>query len=150
MAADGTTTVRFEFVGVKELRRAITDAGKKGPRLLARALRADANLMMNASVGQVPVDFGVLRASHVVERPVVRGSMIEVRFGYGGAASKYALAVHENPRAGHTGGVSQSGQPYRRFARTGSWKFLENPVNRLMPSSPARMAALIERDGLFR
>lgn len=146
----GDTTVGFRFVGVGELRRAITNAGKKGPRLLARAMWADANLMMNASVGVVPVDFGVLRGSHVVERPKVTGTMLEVRFGYGGAASKYALAVHENPRAGRTGGVSPSGQPYRHYATTGGWKFLENPVNRLMPSSPARMAALIERDGLFR
>jgi len=60
-----------------------------------------------------------------------------------GYSAVYALRVHENPRAGKTGGVSPSGKRYtsgktesgnkstrRRWAQTGKWKFLEDPVKR--------------------
>jgi len=45
----------------------------------------------------------------------------------------YAVFVHENPRAGQTGGLSPSGKKYSDkggigWARTGQWKFLETPL----------------------
>lgn len=61
-----------------------------------------------------------------------------------GYAAIYAARVHENPRAGKTGGVSPSGRKYlppllpsgRRstrivWSRVGQWKFLETPFKRL-------------------
>jgi len=42
-----------------------------------------------------------------------------------GFSAVYAWAVHENPRAGQTGGVSPSGRPYKSYAEKGEYKFLE-------------------------
>lgn len=42
-----------------------------------------------------------------------------------GFSAVYAWAVHENPRAGHTGGVSPSGQSYKSYSEVGEYKFLE-------------------------
>ena len=60
---------------------------------------------------------------------------------YLGYSAVYALKVHENPRAGKTGGVSPRGQKYGSgltqsgnkstritWARKGKWKFLEDPM----------------------
>lgn len=49
---------------------------------------------------------------------------------YVGYHAVYAMAVHENPRSGKTGGFSPSGRPYPpgTWARTGNWKYLENPL----------------------
>jgi len=62
-----------------------------------------------------------------------------------GYSALYAANVHENPRAGKTGGESPSGKKYtagrtesgrksRRivWARKGKWKFLEDPLKREM------------------
>jgi hypothetical protein len=53
------------------------------------------------------------------------GSKVEVTLGYN---TPYAAKVHENPRSGQTGGVSPSGQRYRKWARVGGYKYLEKPM----------------------
>jgi len=69
----------------------------------------------------------------------VRGKIEpEARVGY---SAVYALSVHENPRAGKTGGISPSGRVIsaglttkgnksnrKMYATRGEWKFLENPL----------------------
>lgn len=107
---------------------------------MAAAMYREANYVMRKSVETVPVDYGVLRGSATVTKPNVKGTVIDLNFGYGGAASAYALAVHENPRAGRTGGVSPSGVPYKHWAKTGTWKFLERPCQEQFPRSAERMA----------
>jgi len=54
-----------------------------------------------------------------------------------GYTASYAPFVHENPRAGKTGGVSPSGHKYGggrsseiRWSRVGGWKFLEKALKR--------------------
>jgi hypothetical protein len=59
--------------------------------------------------------------------------------GYGGPSAPYALAVHENPRAGQTGGISPKGQPYEHWAHTGQWKYLETPLKAAVPDITAKM-----------
>lgn len=80
----------------------------------------------------VPVDDGHLRASGFV-RDESGPSVAQVSLGFGGAAAPYAIAVHENPRAGKTGGVSPSGSTYKTWARTGEWKYLETPLKLRSP-----------------
>ena len=95
------------------------------PEAVGQALRAFAeNVIGDAKEQYVPIRTGALNASGFVrqEQP------LEVTLGFGGAAAPYAIAVHENPRAGRTGGVSPSGQPYTRYARNGEWKYLETPL----------------------
>lgn len=52
-----------------------------------------------------------------------------------GFTALYAVMVHENPRAGQTGGESPSGVPYPRtktgrptWSEKGQWKFLEQAI----------------------
>jgi len=128
------------LIGVDELQRTLQRAGARARPMLAAAMYTEATYIMSKSVPLVPVDSGVLRGSATVQQPVMFGKIVRVRFGYGGAASKYALSVHENPRSGRTGGSSPSGQPYPSYAQSGQWKFLEAPALQLFPSSPQRMA----------
>lgn len=83
---------------------------------------------------RVPIVTGHLKNSAFV-------SARDTLFGPGavvGFSAKYALSVHENPRAGKTGGVSPSGKKYTTGTTTagneskriiysvvGGWKFLE-------------------------
>ena len=76
-----------------------------------------------------PVSTGALRSSILVQLPEILGTRIVVTIGAGGVAAPYALAVHENPRAGKTGGFSPSGKPYYyNWSRVGEWKYLERPA----------------------
>ena len=79
------------------------------------------------SKDRAPVDTGNLRASGFVDLPEVSGAVVAVKLGYGGFSAAYALKVHENPRAGKTGGVSPSGKKYKTWAKVGEWKYLEKP-----------------------
>ena len=78
----------------------------------------------------MPVATGTLRRSGHVQAPKIDGTNIVVILGYGGPAAAYAFAVHENPRAGQTAGVSPLGAKYKTYSRVGQWKYLEIPLVR--------------------
>ena len=95
-----------EVIGDKELAQALRDAGDGAVNALARALYQEAELIMADSKKIVDVDEGTLRNSGFVKDPKIarRGGMtsggldnarIEVEMGYGGAASGYAVYLHE-------------------------------------------------------
>jgi hypothetical protein len=95
---------------------------------------SEAEGVMRDSRPLVPVVTGTLRSSATVDPPVITGDQVVVSMGYGGAAKRYAFKVHENPRAGRTGGVSPSGKKYYprpglsvSYSTVGEWKFLEKP-----------------------
>ena len=83
--------------------------------------------------GKMSTDHG--KAVQRVKGKVKRGSDHNVAIGY---SAFYAPFVHENPRAGRTGGFSPSGRQYKPekgssrqvFAVGGNWKFLEGPLRR--------------------
>ena len=85
-------------------------------------------------------DAGKMGADHSksvrrVKGKVKRGRDHNVGVGY---SAFYGPFVHENPRAGQTGGFSPSGRQYKPekgssrqvFAVGGNWKFLEGPLRR--------------------
>lgn len=112
---------------------------------LAQALYEEAELIMGISKEEyVPVMDGTLRATGHVKPPVIAGPTIEVTLGYGGPAAPYALSVHENPRSGHTEGVSPQGRPYKRWAKVGGWKYLEIPVSQAMPGLVSRIGLTLQ------
>lgn len=135
------TGVEGKIEGLQRLDAILERAGQQAVPLLTGAIWREANYLMGKSIEHVPVMDGVLRAGAIVLRPEVSGTRIRVRFGYGGAASAYALTVHENPRAGRTGGVSPTGRQYKKWAQVGEWKFLERPVLDNWPGAEGRMAA---------
>ncbi len=132
--------MKLEFTGTLELAKTLQGLGQAAPQAVGEALFDEGNELLNDSKEYVPVDFGTLRNSGHVEPPKQVGHDIQVMVGYGGAAAAYALAVHENPRSGKTGGVSPSGKKYQHWATTGQWKYLETPFKIRVAGYSSRMA----------
>lgn len=137
--------------GLTKAVAAMKKAGSKGPKAMGSGLFIEGERIMTVSKGkEVPVASGNLRSTGHVEPPHFGVSGPSVRLGFGGPAAAYALAVHENPRAGKTGGVSPSGKPYPRtkggkglWAKVGKSKYLEDPFNRAKKGMDGRLARRI-------
>lgn len=115
----------FEVQGIRELRERFAAAAREGPQVAAQALLVWAEEVMTDAKELVPVRDGILRASGFVDLPAVTPDQVSVTFGFGGPSAPYALAVHENPRAGKTGGVSPSGRSIgagRRWGSGSTWR----------------------------
>jgi len=127
-------SVSVTLTGMSALQSRLQGIADASPLAVANALYEEAQTIIADSVREyVPIDTGTLAASGRVDAPVLSPSAVEVTFGFGGQAADYAIAVHENPRAGETMGVSPSGKKYRHFARRGQWKYLETPLQLRVP-----------------
>lgn len=92
---------------------------------IAASLYQSAEHVMTVSKEQyVPVDTGTLRSSGAVEIEQDADRVV-VRLGFGGAASDYAVAVHEVNK-NYKGGRS--------------WKYLETPLNQELPEINQKLA----------
>ena len=117
----------IRLTGVKEAVANLRGVQRVTPQALAAALNIEAELAMTDSKRNTPVapGGGTLRSSGRVQKPEIRGSNVSVTLGYGGAASAYALAVHEFP--------SKHSPPSWQGKSALNWnvggpKFLENAV----------------------
>lgn len=132
--------LRVRWEGDDKLTQELRAQGRAAPSIFARAAWAVMNNnVLNPSRHLVPVRDGILRSSATIT-PVGEvlsqassGGVFQVIVGYGGPAAPYALAVHENPRAGRTGGISPMGAPYKKHAKVGQWKYLEIPFFAAVP-----------------
>src|SRR5262245_61807807 len=114
-----------------ELQRKVAALCAQGQPQMRAALYEEATELLNDADLLVPVDTGTLKGSKFrFDDSPWTGGRVEMIAGYGGAAAPYALAVHENPRSGKTGGVGPSGQKYQHWAQVGEWKYLETPFKR--------------------
>lgn len=102
---------------------------------VAAATFAEASDIMLTSKAQVPLEYGTLRRSGVVNEPVVDGTKWSVTLGYGGEASAYALVQHENLSFQHPGPNSIAKGQSGRGA-----KYLEEPVAYDVPKFEANLA----------
>lgn len=121
--------------------------GRRAHDATGAALYVESEKVMGRAKKEfVPVVTGTLRNSGHVQKPEISGNKIEVVLGFGGPAAAYALAVHENPRAGKTHGVSPSGKPYpkNRWSRVGGYKYLETPFLEAAPGLPDAVAKKIQ------
>ena len=133
--------------GDKELREKLRRLGAAALPAGGRSLFESAENIMSISKEQyVPVETGTLKSSGFVQPPDFEGKSVSVYLGYGGVAAPYALAVHENPRAGKTGGVSPSGQKYKRWATVGGWKYLTQPVNENLGNVVSKLKRDLDRE----
>lgn len=66
-------------------------------RAVGQSLSESAQLVMRESQRQVPVRDGYLIGSGTVNEPKFSNGFVKVTMGYGGAAAKYALYVHNSP-----------------------------------------------------
>jgi hypothetical protein len=127
------------LTGTEAVAAQIREQVQHVPKYVAAAMYQEALGIARSAQKLAPRDFGNLANSAHVELPKIDGEQIEVLLGFGGTAGAgnvegtnkddvgYALYVHENPRAGKTGGVSPSGAKYKHWARVGQWKYLEHP-----------------------
>ena len=111
------------------------------PVMVQSGFQSFERIMTIAKDEYVPVDKGPLKSSGHVATPNVSGQTAEITMGFGGPSAPYALAVHENPRAGKTGGISPKGKAYESWARAGEWKYLETPLKAGLPGIEAHMKA---------
>lgn len=125
--AEGTS---IELVGTDKLVNLLIRVGADLTPTLARAIYEEGQLAFRTSQKRVPYRFGILKGSGRLFEPVVQGDDIDVTLGYGGAARKYAMAVHEidkNYRSGKT------------------HKYLSSAVEERVPQMNARLTARINR-----
>jgi len=131
--------------GGERVERALQLLGTRAlPAVASLLYQEGERIMTDSKEHYVPVDTGVLRDSGYVEPPAMTGTVAEVVLGYGGPARAYALVVHENPRAGKTGGVSPRGKRYKHYARVGQWKYLSTPFQLAADGLLNRLAAGLE------
>lgn len=103
----------------------LSQYGEKAVNALSAEMFLEAEGIMAQSKALVPVDTGTLRGSGFVELPKRSGDRVTIDLGYGGAASSYALIVHEN---------------LDNFHPTGMAKYLEVPFNEALNGMPERVA----------
>ena len=77
----------------------------KGP--VPRARRSVGEIWRTAAKKRTPVDTGILRSSGHVVGPAWDGKDLVIRLVFGGPASDYAAAVHENLTAHHEVGQAK-------------------------------------------
>ena len=128
------TFVVGEFNGMSLLQAALKASPEIAVTELAGAMWREANSIIDDSVPLVPVKNGILRGSHTVEMPKIDGMSIEVRFGYGGAASAYSVIQHERTDFKHTVGQAH---------------YLSDPFNAHAPMIEARLGADMQARNLF-
>lgn len=131
----------------KKFEQAINAFGEEAVKALEASLFQYAHEILGDIVEKniVPKDTGNLAnntEAQFVRRPERSGAAISVELGFGGTAAPYARAVHENPRAGKTGGVSPSGRRYKTWAKVGGYKYLERPINEERSKFSRKMRAL--------
>ncbi|MDD5366928.1 MAG: hypothetical protein PHR30_16445 [Gallionellaceae bacterium] len=118
-----------------------------------QAVREQAEGILLEAVKLVPEDTGTLMHSGIVEKITDAGhNVLGFRISFGGAASAYALAVHEHlSKYSPASWVTHSLLGKRiHWTRPGSGpKYLERPFLAAAPSLPEKVAARI-RDLLMR
>lgn len=117
-----------EFQGLDSLQLVMRDAPVKVTQFLLGVADNFAADVFEESQRQVPVRYGILKGSGHVEPAEETGDGIEISIGYGGAASAYAVFVHENVAAYH--------RPPTKA------KFLEDPFNQKAADLPKRLEGL--------
>jgi len=117
--------ITFKMEGVEQMRQNILKVAAKFPDMVAKALYIEGQIEMTESKRRTPVATGVLRASGFVNNPVRSGRNISVTLGFGGAAEKYAVIVHEDLDAFHP---------------VGQAKYLESVLNESRDHMAARLA----------
>lgn len=138
------TAITVQVTNAEEVRRRLLAMGGESAVEAGVVLYGLGEEIMAAAKELVPVMDGPLRASGHVEPPVVAGTNVVVTAGFGGPAAPYALSVHENPRAGKTGGISPSGRRYKKWAMVGQWKYLETPFKAIAPRAGERLRAALD------
>lgn len=130
----------MQYRGSADVRRKLNALAGAANQDLERAILAHGeDVIADAQENHVPVMDGPLRSSAYVKT----GRDARGVFARLGFSAPYARRVHENPRAGRTGGVSPSGRRYKKWAKVGHYKFLERPFVAGIPRFTRTIAAVV-------
>jgi len=122
-------SVQFSIRGLSQLKIKFANAAAKARPVMQADLMKFGQLVMNdAKERYVPVDEGTLQDSGKVEADVspFSGATVGVRLSFGGAASAYAIAIHELPNYNPPSWGNRTNLNWTK-AGTGA-KYLELPV----------------------
>ena len=119
---DGDVIVTIEWDGIEDFTVTLNTLSDVAPGDVAGALFEEGEGIMSQAKTDTPVEFGRLRSTGHVQRPVVRGTAAEVTLAFG---TDYAVFVHEIRDAVHT---------------VGRAKFLEAAAKAALRGMPARVA----------
>lgn len=122
--------IQIELVGMDRLIKILATAGKEAAPALARGLTEEAQIIFAKSQAQVPFNEGILSASGQVHPPAITGDSVIVEITYGGNASAYAAAQHENESYRHDAGRKA--------------KYLEDPFNDALSGFDNRLAKRVD------
>lgn len=92
--------IEVKLTGFPELRAALQQAGVLATQSLASAMVTEMLAVVRKATTYVPANTGTLKASGTVLPPEIKGTRITVTAGFGGAAGRYAIWVHEGRRPG--------------------------------------------------
>ncbi len=88
----------IEIKNLESIIKSLESKNKNVMQEITKALYMEAEGIMRASKEKyVPVKTSTLKTSGFVNLPKISSTAIEIEMGYGGAASAYALYVHEAP-----------------------------------------------------
>lgn len=101
--------VAVTFGDLEDVTRRMERFAKAAPhvQMMSRILYKRANAVLHAALLLVPVDLGTLRASGLVEPPIIEGTKVTVIVAFGGPAASYAYIVHEDLEAFHDDGQAK-------------------------------------------
>lgn len=117
------------LLGATAMRNKLTQLAKAVPGMVGRALYEEAQIEMTEAKKRTPWEFGVLKASGMVNRPVTNNRELSVTLQFGGPAAGYAIYVHENLDAFHPHGQA---------------KFLESTLLESAPYIATRIAKRLD------
>ena len=135
--------IRIE--GLDKLETRLKKSGVNAAKELAGGLLVEGNIIMTQAKRITPVapGGGTLRSSGQVKPPVIKRTSATVILGFGGAASDYALAVHEFPSKFSPASWKGKTSLNWNAAGTGA-KFLEQPVKAAASGFGQRLARHID------
>ena len=123
--------------GPEELKAKLKRFTEIFPDGASQALWEQAQLVMNDSAEEVPVDTGYLRSTRYVNDPFVDAGHIKVELGY---YANYAAPVHDitPPPAKSKGGRSA-------VHMVGKWMYLNDPMESRGPKFNQKMVSRLEQ-----
>lgn len=101
VGGQGSLKTTVDVSGVQRIQQKFKSLPEELRSVMGQALFWEAMDAFLISQDLVPVDTGTLKSSGAVIGPVDEGATISTTIGYGGAASEYAVIVHEDLEAYH-------------------------------------------------
>jgi len=120
-------------MSAEDVRRKLENLIRQIPDEVGKALSMEAEIEKKESMERTPVKYGVLRGSHEVMKPEIKGRDISVAIVVGGPAAPYAVHVHYD---------------YEAFHHVGQAGFLESTIMESKPYIAERVARRIDLNKL--